>query len=87
MNYYTLKLTDILILISGGLFAGFLISRLIYNAEKAAISTIVRLLMTELVKIYTPRIEKIDGDIIQISINKILFIYDKGELKETKIIK
>jgi hypothetical protein len=87
MNYYTLKLTDILILISGGLFAGFLISRLIHNAEKAAIGTIVRLLMAELVKIYTPRIEKIDGDIIQVSINKVLFIYDKGELKETKIIK
>jgi hypothetical protein len=87
MNYYTLKITDILILISGGLFAGFLISRLIHNAEKSAIGTIVRLITAEIVKIYTPRIEKIDGDIIEISVNKVLFIYDKGELKETRVIK
>jgi len=86
MNYYSFKLIDIILIIASGLFVGFIISNIRYNIEKSIMKATFRVILNELIKIYTPRIEKMDGETVQISINKILFIYEKGELKETKLL-
>jgi len=86
MNYYSCKLIDIILIITSGLFVGFIISNIKYNIEKSIMKATFRIILNELIKIHTPHIEKVDGETIQISINKILFIYEKGELKETKLL-